>query len=82
MLSWTPPSQPITGYRIYIEPRHQAEYWYADSDSSQFTIHSLQEGVIYNISMLALSSYLPSLIAGPIEVRLRQGIHIWDTCKY
>ena len=78
-LSWIPPPQPITGYRIYTEPRHQAKYWYADSNSSQFTIHSLQEGIPYNVSMLALSPYLPSLVAGPVEVILKQGICAWYT---
>ena len=79
LLCWMPPPQPITGYRIYVEPRHEldVEYWFAERNSSQLTIHSLRERATYNISMLALSPFLPSLLTGPVEVTLRQGNNIF-----
>lgn len=76
LLSWIPPTQPITGYHVYIEPSLQLddEYYFAERNLSQFTVHSLRERETYNVSMLALYLFLPSLLIGPIEVTLRQGI--------
>lgn len=77
MLLWTPPSQPVNGYRIYIEPRHLTNYWYADGNSSQVTIHSLQERTEYNMSMLSLSAFFPSVLTLPVEVTIKQGGKIY-----
>lgn len=81
LLAWIPPSQPITGYRIYVnaEPRneHDVEYWFAERNSSQFIFHSLQHGATYNISMLALSSFLPSVLAEAIEGKYTDTSHCY-----
>lgn len=77
LLSWIPPTQPITGYHIYVEsasPGLDVEYYFAERNLSQFIVHSLRERETYNVSILALSSFLPSLLTELIEVTLRQGI--------
>ena len=76
LLSWIPPTQSITGYHIYVEPHHELdmEYYFADRNFSHFTVHSLRERETYNVSMLALSPFLPSLLTDPIEITLRRGM--------
>ena len=78
LLSWIPPTQPITGYHIYVEAASlglDVEYYFAERNLSQFIVHSLRirERKTYNVSILALSPSLPSLLTEPIEITLRQG---------
>lgn len=76
LLSWIPPTQSITGYHIYVESASlglDVEHYFAERNLSQFIVHSLRERETYNVSILALSPFLPSLLTEPTEVTLRQG---------
>ena len=65
--SWKSPGDPVTGYVIY----YQSEGGGNSSDTVSGESHSLdclESGVIYNISIVALSLHLPSPLVGPVTV--------------
>ena len=61
---------PVTGYVIYYQPEGGA----ASSDivsggeTETHLLDGLQRGLTYNISIVALSLHLPSLLVGPVTV--------------
>ena len=78
-VSWTPPASGATvvGYRIY---------YHAEGSQDNPTNHSsvdvgasaaqhalsLQGGVLYTITLVTMSQYLPSTVTGPVTVTLRK----------
>ena len=72
IVTWDSPDveNPVIGYIIY----HHAEGGTPSSEmvsGGETEIHlldGLQREVIYNISIVALSQYLPSLLVGPVAV--------------
>ena len=61
---------PVTGYVIYYQPEGGAVSSDMESGGETEThlLDGLQRGVTYNISIVALSLHLPSLLVGPITV--------------
>ena len=80
IVSWTPPASGATvvGYRI----NYQAEGSQDDPTShgsvdlgasaNEHTLSDLEGGVLYTITMITMSQYLPSTVTGPVTVTLRK----------
>ena len=69
-VSWEPPVNTPTGYVIYYQQKG-GEVMSEKVDKShadRHTLNDLQRGVTYNISIVALSHHLPSLLVGPVTV--------------
>ena len=61
---------PVTGYVIYYQPEGEAvsSDMVSGGETETHLLDDLQRGVTYNISIVALSLHLPSLLVGPVTV--------------
>ena len=61
---------PVTGYVIYYQPKGGAvnSDIVSGGETETHLLDGLQRGVTYNISIVALSLHLPSLLVGPVTV--------------
>ena len=76
-VSWEPPVNTPTGYVIYYEQQRQVLIKNVpQGDISNHTLKYLQRGVTYNISIVALSDHLPSLLVGPVTVYQGRGLKV------
>ena len=77
-VSWEPPVNTPTGYVIYYQHRggEVMSESVDEGEAYRHTLDGIQRGVTYNISIVALSHHLPSLLVGPVTVY--QGI--CETC--
>ena len=69
-VSWKSPGDPVTGYVIYYQSEgggNSSDMVYGGETESH-SLDCLESGVIYNISIVALSLHLPSLLVGPISM--------------
>ena len=59
---------PVTGYVIYYQPEGGAvsSDMVSGGETETHLLDDLQRGVTYNISIVALSLHLPSLLVGPV----------------
>ena len=74
-VSWERPVNTPTGYVIYYQQRG-GEFMSESVDeghANRYTLNGLERGVIYNISIVALSHHLPSLLVGPVTVYQGRG---------
>ena len=67
-VSWKSPDDPVTGYVIYYQSMREAVSSDVVSGAESHLLDGLQRGVTYNISIVALSEYLPSPLVGPVTV--------------
>ena len=68
-LSWTVPPGPVTGYVIYYQSqRGPVLNETVTGGGETHSLDGLQKGATYNISIVALSQHLPSLLVGPVIV--------------
>ena len=67
-VSWNSPGDPVTGYVIYYQSKRGAVSSDMVSEGESHLLDGLQRGVTYNISIVALSQHLPSLLVGPVNV--------------
>ena len=60
----------VTGYVIYYQPEGGAvsRDMMSGGETEAHLLDGLQRGVTYNISIVALSLHLPSLLVGPVAV--------------
>ena len=67
---------PVTGYVIYYQPKGGAvsSVMVSGGETEIHLLDGLQRGVIYNISIVALSLHLPSLLVGPVFARLGKAL--------
>ena len=74
-ISWTPPasSANLTGYHIYYSGADDSGSVDVGASATNITIDSRRPGVTYTITMVALSSHLPSPVVGPLNVTLPGG---------
>ena len=67
-VSWKSPGDPVTGYVIYYQSErggNSSDIVYGGETESH-SLDCLESGVIYYISIVALSLHLPSPLVGPI----------------
>ena len=66
-VSWTAPLSvaSLTGYQIYYQAEGDWGSVAVDSNMTNYTLSNLQNGLTYNITMVALSIHLPSSVVGP-----------------
>ena len=66
-VSWTAPLSraTVTGYQIYYRADGDWESVAVDANITNYTLSNLQNGLTYNITMVALSIHLPSSVVGP-----------------
>ena len=68
-VSWTAPPDPVTGYVIYYQSqRGPVLNETVTGGGETHSLDGLQKGATYNISIVALSPHLPSLLVGPVTV--------------
>ena len=68
-VSWTAPPDPVTGYVIYYQSqRGPVLNEIVTGRGETHSLDGLQKGATYNISIVALSQHLPSLLVGPVTV--------------
>ena len=67
-VSWKSPGGPVTGYVIYYQSKRGAVSSDMVSGRESHLLDGLQRGVTYNISIVALSQHLHSLLVGPVQV--------------
>lgn len=60
----------MTGYQIYHQTDSDQDVVDVGDNVTEYTLTGLNSGLIYNISLVALSVHLPSPIAGPEVVTL------------
>ena len=62
----------MTGYQIFYKALGSSNNDSVDvcADGNQHILYNLQEGFVYNITMVTKSQHLPSTVAGPITVTL------------
>ena len=69
-VTWESPDMgdPVTGYVIYYQPEGGAvsSDMVSGGETETHLLDGLQRGVTYNISIVALSLHLPSLLVGPV----------------
>ena len=69
-MTWESPDigDPVTGYVIYYQPKGGAvsSDMVSEGETETHLLDGLQSGVTYNISIVALSLHLPSLLVGPV----------------
>ena len=60
----------VTGYMIYyqLEGGAVSSDMVCEGETETYLLDGLQRGVTYNISIVALSLHLPSLLVGPVAV--------------
>ena len=71
-VSWKSPGDPVTGYVIYYQSEgggNSSDIVYGGETESH-SLDCLESGVIYNISIVALSLHLPSPQVGPVAVNV------------
>ena len=72
LVSWTAPASGdanVNGYRIsYQTGGGSVQSANASADATNHTLTGLQSGATYSISIVALSSTLPSTVVGPATV--------------
>ena len=74
LVSWTAPASGgacVTGYRISYQTGDSEESVTVGDAATNSTLTVLQSGATYNISIVALSSTLPSTVVGPGMVNLK-----------
>ena len=63
---------PVTGYVIYYQPEGGAvssdKVSGGEIETETHLLDGLEGGVTYNISIVAMSLHLPSLLVGPVTV--------------
>ena len=71
-MSWTPPasSANLTGYHIYYSGPDDSGSMDVGASATEVTIDNRKTSVTYGITMVALSSYFPSPVVGPVSVIL------------
>ena len=62
----------MMGYQIFYEALGSSNNYSVDvcTGENQHLLYNLQEGFVYNITMVTKSQHLPSTVAGPITVTL------------
>ena len=69
-VTWESPDigDPVTGYVIYYQPKGGAvnSDMVSGGETETHLLDGLQRGVTYNISIVALSLHLPSLLVGHV----------------
>ena len=81
-VSWTPPASlaNLTGYRIYYSGAGGSGSMDVDASVTEVTIDNRIAGVTYIITVVALSSHLPSPVVGPVTVTLGEDSSDNVTC--
>jgi len=81
-VSWTAPASGanVTGYRIYWSGGSDQGSMDANATDDAVTISGRSHGLVYTISMVALSDHLPSPVVGPITVTLCE-YHLTNTAS-
>ena len=69
-VSWESPIEGATGYAIYYQTGEGPVISdvVTGGEIETHTLKGLQQGVSYNISIVALSKHLPSVLVGPITL--------------
>ena len=69
-VSWKSPGDPVTGYVIYYQSEggSNSSVIVSGGETESHSLDCLENGVIYNISIVALSLRLPSPLVGPVTV--------------
>ena len=69
-MSWKSPRGPVTGYVIYYQSEGGGDSsdMVSGGETESHSLDCLESGVIYNISIVALSLHLPSPLVGPVTV--------------
>ena len=69
-VSWKSPGDPVTGYVIYYQSGGGGNNSdiVSGGEIESHSLDCLESGVIYNISIVALSLHLPSPLVGPVTV--------------
>ena len=67
---------PVTGYVIYYQPEGGAvnSDMVSGRETETHILDNLLREVIYNISIVALSPHLPSLLVGPVAAMTGPGM--------
>ena len=66
-MSWTAPPDPVTGYVIYYQSqRGPVTNVRVTSGNTEYSVDGFMKGITYNVSIVALSQYLPSALVGPV----------------
>ena len=60
LVTWDPPGNPVTGYKVFYEPGGFLEVTGGSAES--ILLENLQNGVEYSIYVVALSAHLPSTV--------------------
>ena len=66
-VSWKSPGDHVTGYVIYYQSKGGSDI-VSGGETESPSLDCLESGVIYNISIVALSLHLPSPLVGPVTV--------------
>ena len=71
-VSWTPPASlaNLTGYRIYYSGAGDSGSVDVGTSTTNITLDNRTTSVTYTITMVALSSHLPSPVVGPVTITL------------
>ena len=69
-VSWESPTEGATGYAIYYQTGEGPVISdvVTGGEIETHTLKGLQQGVSYNISIVAMSKHLPSVLVGPITL--------------
>ena len=83
-VSWTAPTSvaTVTGYRIYYQAEGDSGSVPINAGVTSYTLVHLQDGLTYNITMVALSIHLPSSVVGPETVTLGKSLYLHIPCTY
>ena len=77
-VTWTPPSplRDTTGYRISFSGEGSSDSVSVNGESSYIILANLESGEIYNISIIATSSHLPSESVMTAPVALGKSLYV------
>ena len=77
-VSWTAPTSvaTVTGYRIYYQAEGVSGSVPINAGVTSYTLVHLQDGLTYNITIVALSVHLPSSVVGPETVTLGKSLYL------
>ena len=83
-VSWTAPTSvaTVTGYRIYYQAEGDSGSVPINAGVTSYTLGNLQDGITYNVTMVALSIHLPSSVVGPETVTLGKSLYLHIPCTY
>ena len=71
LVSWTAPSQAVTGYVIYYQQDGGERMSVSvEASATSYTITGLTTGATYSISMVATSNTLSSTVIGPQTITI------------